>query len=521
MAIKKQAILRDYLMIFFHRKIFFIVPLLICLTIGIVLAFVLPDYYRATTTVLIEDKSFLKAAMKGVSLNSSIKVKLQIIRTEMLSWGNLHLIVKDLGLDIAENIRTERQLEKFIEQIRENTTIRHSGSKGGIDIIQISYDGKDPVLVQKYVNTITDRYIERQLNLQRGDTYGTLGFLKDLVERYRINIKNTEKFFLNYKNANFGELPSSDSFRNASIDLRSYQTKLASLKLHLNVSLQSKKLLEEQLSGEREIVVSELTKTANPVVTKLKSDIQRLQERLEILLMKYTEKHPDVIQTRAALMYGSNKLSKEEERIISGEKETLNPVFNAIKQRIKEIDLDIETIKTQIQGVISLMKEREDMIRRMNVRELEIGDKKRDTSIDKSIYQTLRQKLENVRISQRIEAGEFGTVIEKLDPARRPLWPIRPNKARVILIWAVIGAILGAGCIVLIEFNDHSFSSIEDAVSYLTIPILGAINSIITREDILFRRHRVRLISTFFLSFFISGILIVLLRFRIVDILSL
>ncbi|MDP3790401.1 MAG: GNVR domain-containing protein, partial [Candidatus Omnitrophota bacterium] len=108
----------------------------------------------------------------------------------------------------------------------------------------------------------------------------------------------------------------------------------------------------------------------------------------------------------------------------------------------------------------------------------------RDTNVNQKLYNTLLERLETAKITQRLEASKEGTRYTILDPARLPLKPTKPNKLLVMFLGVFFGGCVGMGLVFATELLDHSFIGIDEAQAYLELPVLGAISKIITSDDL-------------------------------------
>ena len=116
----------------------------------------------------------------------------------------------------------------------------------------------------------------------------------------------------------------------------------------------------------------------------------------------------------------------------------------------------------------------------------------RDAGVNENIYNTLLQRLETAKITQRLQSSKEGTQYTILDPPRIPLKPFQPNKFLVALIGLFLGAMAGIGLVIGAEFLDKSFIDVEDAKNFLGVPLLGAISKINTTDSIRMEHEKER-----------------------------
>jgi polysaccharide biosynthesis transport protein len=85
--------------------------------------------------------------------------------------------------------------------------------------------------------------------------------------------------------------------------------------------------------------------------------------------------------------------------------------------------------------------------------------------------------------------GERFTLI---DPARLPEKPVFPNMQLVLLIALVLGLGAGVAVAALQEFADQSAHTVEDLARAIDMPVFTGITNIITREDILNKKIKLK-----------------------------
>ncbi|MCR4336419.1 MAG: Wzz/FepE/Etk N-terminal domain-containing protein [Candidatus Omnitrophica bacterium] len=218
---------------------------------------------------------------------------------------------------------------------------------------------------------------------------------------------------------------------------------------------------------------------------KIKStEIAKLQDQLNSLLIDSTESHPLVKQLREQIRVKKAELEKE--NLIYTENDLLtsvtsNPIIDEIKK-----SLDVIESKT---GDSPLPTAQDQVAKAMLLDKLD-NVMARDVDVNASIYNMLLQRLETAKITQRLQSSKEGTKYTVLDPPRIPRKPFYPNKFLVTLMGIFFGCMVGAGLVVVMEFFDRSFIDVEEAKEYLGVPLLGAISKITTEDSLRIERER-------------------------------
>lgn len=222
---------------------------------------------------------------------------------------------------------------------------------------------------------------------------------------------------------------------------------------------------------------------------KLKeSEIAGMNDQLNKLMVDSTPKHPLVMELRRKMESAKAELAQGNYELDASQVAGSDAELKALKEELKQMkeQVSTSTVEGQDAGI-----NRTKMATTTNEKlyKLLLLDKlsqveARDADVTKKLYNTLLERLETAKITQRLEASKEGTRYTVLDPARLPLKPIKPNKLVVLFMGVFVGGCAGVGLIFLLELFDHSFLGVDEARVYLELPIFGAVSRIITEDDI-------------------------------------
>jgi len=217
---------------------------------------------------------------------------------------------------------------------------------------------------------------------------------------------------------------------------------------------------------------------------KIKSaEIADLKDQLNALLVDSTEEHPMVKELRAQINEKMEELKKQNLQYTEDAKltpDTTNPMIQQIQKTLDSIG---STGKNPTQPVADTSADDKSLYKVVLLDKLD-NVMARDVNVNETIYNTLLQRLETAKITQRLQSSQEGTKYTVIDPARVPLVPIQPNVPLIILASLFLGLALGVGLVFMYEFLDTSFLNVQSASQYLGVPLLGAISKINTVECI-------------------------------------
>ncbi|MBF0483987.1 MAG: hypothetical protein HQL25_04710 [Candidatus Omnitrophica bacterium] len=388
----------NFFKIFFHRKHYVIISTILGLVLGTGLGMILPKKYQSSTTILVEEGKTDNPLFDKIAVSTTVQQRMSGIRESILGWNSLIELVERLHLD--KDVNSKLDFEKLILGLKKDIVIQMRGP----NLLEMSYEGKNPELTKSIVENTTDIFISKNVKKQNQETSDAIIFIEKQLQVYKGKIKSSE--------------------------------------------------------------------------------IAKLQDQLDALLVDSTDKHPMVRQLKDQINSKKEELKKEnlnytpEASLKSG---ATNPLINEIQKAIGNLEGQTSPNQTS-QG-------NGDVYKVMLMDKLD-NVMARDADVNEQIYNMLLQRLETAKITQRLQESKEGTRYTILDPPRVPLYPVKPNRILVALGGLFLGLIAGVGLVFSAEFLDKSFLDVEDAKEFLGVPLLGAISKINTEESLAVERNK-------------------------------
>ncbi|HHL40393.1 MAG TPA: hypothetical protein ENJ37_07795, partial [Deltaproteobacteria bacterium] len=402
-------------------------------------------------------------------------------------------------------------IEDKIERMRKDISVEvigRGGRRGG-DAFSISYMGKDPYVTMEVTNTLASLFIEENLRIREQYAEGTSEFLANELARAKAELEAQEQAIRDFKERHMGSLPEQLDANLRTLDR--LQLELISLKGSLKNALDRRDMLREQLALLEAGLDADQPQAAVPAVSgvvkappqpdPLETELERLKAELAGLLSVYKETYPDVIivrkrieeiertlQARAAVKGavadeetgggaeasgpagqadgGAAKGAVDDERLIRG---------SETYARLKEVESQIASLTKSEERIRRQIKEYERRVESTPGNEQRLADLQRDYDISFKNYQNLLEKKLNARLAENLEKRQKGERFRVLDPANLPEKPVKPNKAKIILLGAGGGAGMGLALAFLLELMNPAFRKPEDFDGFTDIPVLTVI----------------------------------------------
>lgn len=474
----KGSFLKDYLRTFAKHKFLIIVPLVGVFLGSTIVGSTLPRYYMATASfrMLAPDSS-------GAVRRRSAQDDLEVMKQVILSRSNLVEVMKskDVGLDASyrglPEVQQEAAESTLVRQLRKNLEVQQKAD----GVFEVSYRCDDPDMAARIANAIMTQYHESVLKLEREQMEATVSSLTRSVEEYQAKVTDSGKELARFNAEHALELPGSELSN--STQLKNLRDQLAEKEAELSDAETAKKEIEKQLQEVDPVVLGEEIVGANPLIAQYRTQLDRLEMELATLRSRFTEIHPEIVKKKSEIESLKSLIEKAPEKLTTEEKRQANPVYVGMQQDLKKAEVRIASAKREKERLLERIADFEQRVRnapalveQMNT----LMDK--DTS-NRGLLDYYTKELEKAKIEQEKEKDQKGTRFRILDYARESSALAKSNKFKVALLGLVLGGGLGLGLAVLRDQTDTSFKHVEDAASFLDVPIVGTIPVINTAAE--------------------------------------
>ncbi|HYW41810.1 MAG TPA: Wzz/FepE/Etk N-terminal domain-containing protein [Bryobacteraceae bacterium] len=507
------------------RKVRITLVWVLLATVGFAVVRLLPAVYLSEAVVLIDTQK-IPEKFVSATVASDVEERIAAIRQTLLSGGELKKIIDDFGL-----YREERKThfdEEILEMMRKDITITlESVGSGSNDkrtaSFRIGFQGRDPVLVTRVANRLTDLYVEQNLKTREGQAEGTSEFLDTQLLEAKKRLDQLEGAVSSYKLQHNGELPEQE--QSLASTLSRLQTELEANRDAINRTQQTKVIQEGNLSA-MEVTLGAQTRAweqaqhpsgtnepfslpGQPATATQKKASEVLQEQLEVLRGRYSDNHPDVIRLRAEI----EKVKRVEEQRKAASSEDVaksapatggasrdlpparEPVEFAhtreqvagLKAQIKGSDKELEDRKAEQQRILRDLDQYQRRIERLPVREQEMAQITRDYEMSKANYKSLLDKKMAAEMALDMERRQQSERFTVLDRAQLPEKPIKPKRpvlyAAALGVGLVIALVMGFGAelrqnVFLGEWELPAGTPVLARLPYIHVPVVsGQTNS--------------------------------------------
>ena len=440
---------QQFLLILGARKWTVILTLLLVVLTTLGVSLVIPKQFTAATAVVIDVKSPDPVAgmvLPGLITPGYMATQVDIINSDRVSQR----VVKMLKLDESPVIKAQwrdategrgRVDVWLAELLQKKLDVKPSRES---NVINIAFSGADPKFAAAVANAFGQSYIDVNLELKVEPARQYASWFVGQVKVARDKLEAAQQALSGYQQKS-GIIASDERLDYENSKLNELSTQLTMIQAQTADS-NSKRKSTANTDTLAEVMQS-------PVIVNLKSDIARLDARLQESNVNLGKNHPQTQRTESELASLRAKLEAETKQIST----SIGTTLSVSRQKEKELQ---DSITTQKAKVLILNKQRD-----------ELTVLKRDVDTAQRDFEQI-----SMRSSQtRLESLSSQTNIAILNAASEPLEPSRPRILLNVLVAVFLGTLLGVGLALIRELGNRRVRSAEDLLEVIGLPLLAAI----------------------------------------------
>lgn len=472
--------------------------------IGWTVVFALPDRYEADARVFVDTRTGLKPALQGLTTDQNVEAQINYVRQALLEGPQLEKAAAESGV-LPPTITDERARDNILNKFSNRIvlTVSSAGNQGDErttagTVYGFHYLDASRARALRVVETLLNTFVEQTLGGKRAGSEHAQEFLQTQIKDYEQRLSAAEDKLAAFKKKNVGLMPSEQGGYFAQLQKETDDAKKA--ETALSIAMSRREELAKQLHSDEAISAAGSTGSISGGRGTGGGDalsrIQETQAKLDELLLKYTDQHPDVVATRATLEELKKRRATELENLRRGDAAAVaasgagnNPVYQSMQLELNKVDVEIAALRresTQHQATVAELRQRLDSAPQV---EAEFQQLNRDYDVNKAQYTALLGSYQKARLGERADIA--GSVrFEVVLPPTAPLSPVWPRRTLLLGVIWIAALAAGAGVAYGLHILKPIVSSVR-AINELTgFPVLGVAGMAFpTHQHALSRRH--------------------------------
>jgi capsular exopolysaccharide synthesis family protein len=450
--------------------------------IAVLVALAITPVYRATATILIEAEEAKVLSIEevyglGSASDEYYQTQFEILKSRELAKRTvleLGLIdnpefnpahpankksfsIKDMILGKAEPLTEEEILAKTVDTFWAAVSISPVRKT---QLVKVSVDSESAEMARVAANAMAQQFIESQLDAKVEVTQQAAGWLSDRLGGLKAKLEASERKLQQYREDNdLVDVEGVDTLVAKEIDqITEALVEARARRLELQGTyeqLQSLGALNyDNLSSLPSII-------NNPVVVNLRDAETQAELKVSELKKRYGPLHPKMIAAES----------------------DLEAVRESVLTQMKRIATSIESnylvAQSKENSLEKALRNSKSDVRNLNRTEFTLSEYQREVQTNRQLYEAFFN-----RVSETSATGDLQTANARVvDPAIKPVEPVKPNKKLIVLLALVVSGMFGVALAFLLDILDSTIKNLDDVERKLDVPMLGLLPLVGKKQD--------------------------------------
>ncbi len=447
---------QQYLLALQARRKVFLVVFCALVVAAVTVALVLPKRYDATATVLLDARDEQTTAPGRVSPRE--RAGWVYTQMDLVQSGKVAMrVARELKLAQQPGMREDYESEtggagSFESWLADNLLLRLKVDSGASNVLIIKYSSADAQKAAAYANAFAKAYLETALELRTEPSREAADWFDEQLKGLRGQMTQAQSKLAGFQKDK-GIVGVDERMDVEYARLAEISTQLgAARNATYDAQTRYKQAAEMLANGASAESFPEVL--SNGYINTVKTTLQAAEGRLEEQSQVLGTNHPVYQRTAAEVQGLRDRMSAEIKKFIAG-------LGNAAEQSRKRED-----------ELKAGLAEQRDRIMEMKDARVELAVLTRDVDNAQRAYDGALARA----VTMRLESKARQTNLAMLTPAVEPAKPAQPKVGLIIGLALVVGALLAAGVVYLLEMIDRRVRSRSDLEARLALPSLGKLS---------------------------------------------
>ncbi len=443
--------------------------------VGALLVFSLPNKYEASAQVYADTDALTNPLLRGVAVQPDVRERLQVVTHTLLSRPNLEAVADKTGLSLRATTPADK--DALLQTLGSAVKIRDAGTRS---LYNLSYADSDRDMAQKVVQAFLQILVNDTVGANTASTTTAQSFLDQQVEDYGKRLTAAEKQLADFQKANIGYTPSQGG-GSYFTRLQAAEAQLQTLQTQYDTAVAGRATTQQQM---RAMATGSSSSGIDPRTQEIDKQIATYQQRLNTLLLTYTDEYPDVTSMRRMIAQLQARRTELQKNVASSPMMGVpsdNPVYQEMQKSMYTTQVNIRTLATQIglqKQQIADLKSQGDRITDVQATLQQLT---RNYDVTKKQYEELLERANTAQLSQDATQSGNNLKFRIVNPPVVPLLPESPNRGLLLLLVFGFAVVIGVGFAYLLHKITPVFSSLKSLQQSGDYPVLGGLSLVVSR----------------------------------------
>ena len=458
--------------------------------LGVVGALKIPDRYEAMARIFVDTQSILKPLMSGLAVQPNVDQQVTMLSRTLISRPNIEKLVRMADLDLKSESKTQQ--EALIESLMKTVEIKSTGRD---NLYSLTFVDPDKEKAKRVIQSMVSIFVESSLGASRKDTDSAKVFLDEQIKTYEAKLEESESRLKEFRLRNL-DMQTGDG-KDAAGRLAEIGQQLETAKLELREAENAREAAKKQLdagkvspdgSGGMELLQGQ-AQAAVIATPEIDARIDAQRRNLDSLLQRYTDQHPDIINTRRLLADLDEQKKREVAElrkiaaaapVVQVQSVNVNLALQEMGRLMATAEVQVASLKARVAEYQSRYAAARAQSRTSPQIEAEAAQLNRDYAIIKKNYEDLVSRRQSAVMSGDLDMASGVVDFRLIDPPRvspRPVWP-----NRLLLLAIAMAAAVGAGVFTAFASSQLRpvYNDAQELRNVTGLPLLGVVSMILT-----------------------------------------
>jgi capsular exopolysaccharide synthesis family protein len=352
----------------------------------------------------------------------------------------------------------------------------------GTDVLELTYQSKNPQEAAAVVNTLMNLYIEHSVQTSRAETNLASEFIRQQLPQSKATVRQAEMAMRRFKEQ-YGIVSLDTEEQATASTLAGLNSQIIDLQRQLSATKADWVTLRKQVGLDTQTALKSaaLSQTAN--VQKALSDLQTVESQLAVQRTRFHDSFPGIADLKAQRSVLKQVLQDRiAQKLQSGRPSAVQGwQMGEMEQSLTRELLKTEAAQSNLTSQLTLLLEtrkayqqRAQLLPRLQQEQHEL---KRQVEAAQTTYQMLLKRSQEVKVAHNQAMGDAQIMEQAIVPDRATL-----RGPLMLVVLGVLAGSLGAlATVIRLELQDKSLKTLRDLRELFNYPLLGVIPSFYTK----------------------------------------
>jgi len=452
----------------------------------------IPDRFEASARVYVDTQSILRPLMAGLTIQPDIDQQVAMLGRTLISRPTIEKLAETTDFGLPHATKAER--DALVARMMKNIQLKSTGRD---NLYTIAMRDESPQFALHVVEALMQTFITLREGASNADSQNARQFIEEQIRNYEAKLSEAESRLKDFR------LRHIDMQTQGNIDMAArigeITTQVSQARLELREAESAREAARVQLEQARTMARASLQTVAPISTPEIDGRINEMRRTLDTLLQRYTDRHPDVENTRKLIAELEQQKARQMEELrrqaqaqsagaARGTVEA-NPTVIEMSRTLAAAEVQVASLRARLgeyEGRAARIREQAKAAPQI---EAELAQLNRDYDVHRKNYEDLVARRETVALSNELQSDSRLAQFRVVDPPQVGRRPVAPN--RVLLMPAVLLLALAAGIgstLLLSNLRPVFFdaASLRGAVD---LPLLGSV-TLVRSEQVRQRESR-------------------------------